>query len=407
MTPLLQVKHLVTEFHTQDGIVHAVNGVSFDLEAGETLAIVGESGCGKSVTVLSLLGLIPRPPGRVLDGQALFHLDGSTVDLLQLTNAELRDVRGKHIGMVFQDPLTSLNPVLTIGLQIAETLMEHIHLKEAEARERAIRLLELVGIPEARERYDNFPHQFSGGMRQRVMFAIAIACSPKILIADEPTTALDVTVQAQIVDLAMRLRKELGMAVIWITHDLGVVAGLAQRIEDAAFLYDRYNIDVYCTDSTEGPVINGQNGGENRAQYESDVAYWATKGFYTVLDALQARIPGFKWENCACGAPISDFGAMKRSIRLQCTDVLRAIETRRAFHDASFFYPPVQISGVVGGFKNYPDKGLYDEDQAADPHSRCLSHFPAARWRALGWRRILRPANTQRGCVPLQAFAIP
>lgn len=231
MTPILQIKNLVTEFHTQDGIVHAVNGVSFELEAGETLAIAGESGCGKSVTVMSLLGLIPKPPAHIADGQALFNTDDSTVDLLQLNEAGMRGVRGKHIGMVFQDPLASLNPVLTIGLQIAESLMEHLHLSESEARERAIQLLEHVGIPAARERYDNYPHQFSGGMCQRVMFAIAIACSPKILIADEPTTALDVTVQAQIIDLAMRLRQELGMAVIWITHDLGVVAGMADRVQ--------------------------------------------------------------------------------------------------------------------------------------------------------------------------------
>lgn len=231
MTPILQVKNLFTEFHAQDGIVHAVNGVSFDLEAGETLAMVGESGCGKSVTVMSLLGLIPQPPARIAEGQALFNAGDSTVDLLNLSEAGLRKVRGKHIGMVFQDPLASLNPVLAIGLQIAETLMEHLRLSEAEARAHAVQLLERVGIPGARERYHDYPHQFSGGMRQRVMFAIAIACSPKILIADEPTTALDVTVQAQIIDLAMRLRRELGMAVIWITHDLGVVAGMADRVQ--------------------------------------------------------------------------------------------------------------------------------------------------------------------------------
>jgi oligopeptide/dipeptide ABC transporter ATP-binding protein len=228
--PILQVKDLITEFHMQDGMVCAVNGVSFDLEAGETLAIVGESGCGKSVTVMSLLGLIPQPPARVA-GQALFNDGTSTIDLLKLTEAGMHDVRGKHIGMVFQDPLASLNPVLTIGLQISESLVEHLHLSAAESRERAIQLLEHVGIPAARERYNNYPHQFSGGMRQRVMFAIAIACSPKILIADEPTTALDVTVQAQIIDLAMRLQKELGMAVIWITHDLSVVAGMADRVQ--------------------------------------------------------------------------------------------------------------------------------------------------------------------------------
>jgi oligopeptide transport system ATP-binding protein len=230
MTPVLDVRNLVTRFYTLDGIVYAVNGVSFTLEEGETLAIVGESGCGKSVTMLSLLRMIPEPPGKIASGQAIFNDGVVGRDLLQMSPAEIRSVRGHRIGFIFQDPLASLNPVLTIGLQIAESLMEHLGMSNEEARKRSIELLEHVGIPGAEERYNNYPHQFSGGMRQRVMIAIAIACSPTILIADEPTTALDVTVQAQIVDLVTHLRRDLGMSVIWITHDLGVVAGMADRV---------------------------------------------------------------------------------------------------------------------------------------------------------------------------------
>ncbi|MGH2521897.1 MAG: ABC transporter ATP-binding protein [Anaerolineales bacterium] len=231
MPPILQVKNLVTRFHTRDGVVHAVNGVSFDLQEGETLAIVGESGCGKSVTMMSLLRLLPTPPAKVEAGQALFNNGFTEQDLLRLPEPEIRQVRGGQIGFVFQDPLTSLNPVLPIGQQISESLTEHLGLTEAQAREQTIELLNRVGIAAAELRHKDYPHQFSGGMRQRVMIAMAIACSPKILIADEPTTALDVTVQAQIVDLVMRLRQELGMAVIWITHDLGIVAGLADRVQ--------------------------------------------------------------------------------------------------------------------------------------------------------------------------------
>jgi oligopeptide transport system ATP-binding protein len=230
MAPILQVRNLTTRFYTTDGVVHAVNGVSFDLAEGETLAIVGESGCGKTVTMLSLTGLLPRPPGRIEAGEALLRDGDTTRDLLQLSEAELRKIRGVEIGFVFQDPLTSLNPILTIGTQVSEALVQHRFANPAQARRTAIGLLEQVGIPDAGARYDAFPHQFSGGMRQRAMIAMAIACHPRILIADEPTTALDVTIQAQILDLVKRLREELHLAVIWITHDLGVVAGLADRV---------------------------------------------------------------------------------------------------------------------------------------------------------------------------------
>jgi len=223
---ILDVQGLETTFKTPDGIVHAVNGVSFGLAEGETLGVVGESGCGKSVTMLSVLGLIASPPGKVIAGKAFF----SGQDLLKMSKEEIRHVRGAQIGMVFQDPMTSLNPVLTIGKQLEEPLMLHIGMTKNQARERAAELLSMVGIPNAKDRLNDYPHQYSGGMRQRVMIAMALSCSPQILIADEPTTALDVTIQAQIMDLVKRLRDELGMAIIWITHDLGVVAGLAQRV---------------------------------------------------------------------------------------------------------------------------------------------------------------------------------
>ena len=223
---ILEVQNLKTRFHTQDGTVFAVNGVSFDLYEGELLGIVGESGCGKSVTMMSLLKLIPMPPGEIAEGQALFEKH----DLIAMSSDELRKVRGLKIGFIFQDPMTSLNPVLTIGDQITEPLHTHLGLSKEEAEKNAVKILELIGIPRAKDRLDDYPHQFSGGMRQRVMIAIALSCYPRILIADEPTTALDVTIQAQIIDLVKDLRKELGMSIIWITHDLGVIAGLADRV---------------------------------------------------------------------------------------------------------------------------------------------------------------------------------
>ena len=223
---LLKVRDLETHFKTPEGTVHAVNGVSFHIKEGETLGVVGESGCGKSVTMLSCLRLIPSPPGKIVAGEALFKGD----DLIKMDAEEIRRVRGGQISMVFQDPMTSLNPVMNIGKQMAEPLMLHMSMNKEQARKRSIELLELVGIPRAGERLKDYPHQYSGGMRQRVMIAIALSCNPQILIADEPTTALDVTIQAQIVDLVKRLRDELGMAIIWITHDLGVVANIAHRV---------------------------------------------------------------------------------------------------------------------------------------------------------------------------------
>jgi oligopeptide transport system ATP-binding protein len=226
MADILNVEGLETQFRTREGIVHAVNGVSFKLKEGETLGIVGESGCGKSVSVMSILRLIPCPPGEVVAGKAIFQGN----DLLKMTDDQIRHVRGSQIGMVFQDPMTFFNPVLTIGQQVSEPLEIHNGMNKKMAYERAAHVLEMVGIPRAAERLDDYPHQFSGGMRQRVMIAMALITSPQVLIADEPTTALDVTIQAQIVELVQRLRQELGMAIIWITHDLGIIAGLAKRV---------------------------------------------------------------------------------------------------------------------------------------------------------------------------------
>ena len=224
--PLLEVDGLKTHFFTRDGVVRAVDGVSFSVQPGETLALVGESGCGKSVTSLSILRLIASPPGRTVAGRIRFN----GRDLLRLSEPEMRQVRGDEISMIFQEPMTSLNPVLTVGRQIAEALVLHRGLSRAEALARAIEMLKLVNIPEPARRAGEYPHQMSGGMRQRVMIAMALACGPKLLIADEPTTALDVTIQAQILDLIRELQSKTGAAVMLITHDLGVVAEMAQRV---------------------------------------------------------------------------------------------------------------------------------------------------------------------------------
>ncbi|MCL4562079.1 MAG: ABC transporter ATP-binding protein [Chloroflexi bacterium] len=233
---LLSIENLETCFRTPEGTIHAVNGVSMKLEPGETLGIVGESGCGKSVTMLSILGLIPNPPGKVVAGKALYRGQ----DLLKMKDSEIRHVRCSEIGMVFQDPLTYFNPVLTIGRQVSEPLEVHRSLSHKEALDQTVEMLELVGIPRPKERLNDYPHQFSGGMRQRVMIAMALICSPQILIADEPTTALDVTIQAQIVELVKSLRDRLGMSIIWITHDLSLIAGLAQRM---AVMYGGFVIE--------------------------------------------------------------------------------------------------------------------------------------------------------------------
>jgi oligopeptide/dipeptide ABC transporter ATP-binding protein len=229
--PLLQVRSLQTHFFTDDGVVKAVEDVSVTLLPRETLAIVGESGSGKSVTSLSIMRLIPNPPGRIVGGEILFRMrDGRVVDLAQLSARAMRKLRGADIAMIFQEPMTSLDPVFTIGDQIAEAVSLHLGLDRAGAMKRALEMLELVEIPAARQRIREYPHQLSGGMRQRVMIALALSCNPSLLIADEPTTALDVTIQAQILALLDKLRHDIGMAVLFITHNLGVVAEIADRV---------------------------------------------------------------------------------------------------------------------------------------------------------------------------------
>jgi peptide/nickel transport system ATP-binding protein len=226
LAPLLEVEDLRTWFYTRDGVVRAVDGVSYRVHPGETLAVVGESGCGKSVTSLSILRLIASPPGRIVGGRLVF----AGRNLLELTEAEMRGIRGNEISMIFQEPMTSLNPVLTIGFQIAEALVLHQGMDKRGAMARAVEMLRLVNIPEAERRVTQYPHELSGGMRQRVMIAMALSCNPKLLIADEPTTALDVTIQAQILDLMRALKAKTGAAIVLITHDLGVVAEMAQRV---------------------------------------------------------------------------------------------------------------------------------------------------------------------------------
>ena len=229
-TPVLSVQNLKTQFFTRSGVVFAVDDISFDVLTGETVGIVGESGCGKSVTSLSIMRLIPVPPGKIVDGKVLLTIDGRTRDIVKMSEREMRSVRGNDIAMIFQDPMTSLNPVYTVGNQIAESLKLHLGLSSHDAELRAVDLLKRVGIPAAEQRVHAYPHQFSGGMRQRVMIAIALACNPKVLIADEPTTALDVTIQAQILELMAGLNRDFGTAIVLITHDLGVVAEVCQRV---------------------------------------------------------------------------------------------------------------------------------------------------------------------------------
>jgi len=288
VTTLLEVKNLKVEFKVDKGIVQAVNGVSYTLAEGETLGVVGESGCGKSVHALSLMKLIPEPPGRIADGEVLF--EGQ--NLLNYSQERMESVRGKEIAMIFQDPMTSLNPVFTIGYQITEALKLHQNLNEQQARQRAAEMLALVGISEARQRLDNYPHEFSGGMRQRAMIAMALCCNPKLLIADEPTTALDVTIQAQITDLVKRLQEKLGMSVMWITHDLGVAAGLVDRINVmyAGYIVERGTVrDIFKRPSH--PYTHGLLQSLPRLDAEPDEELYSVPGLPPDLSALPAGCP--------------------------------------------------------------------------------------------------------------------
>lgn len=306
MGTLLEVKELRTEFNTEGGIVKAVDGISYDLQEGETLGLVGESGCGKSVSALSLLQLIPNPPGKIVGGEVWFD----DQDLMKLSEREMRGIRGNKIAMIFQEPMTSLNPVLTIGRQLTETVEVHMGLRPEAAVRRAVELLEMVGIPDAKTRLSAYPHQFSGGMRQRVMIAIALSCSPKLLLADEATTALDVTIQAQILELIKKLSTELGTAVIIITHNLGIIARYADRVNVmyAGKIIERGTADeIY--ETPKHPYTRGLLGSVPRLDIDRDARLASIEGMPPDLDRLP---PGCSFlprcphgvDQCAAEAPI-------------------------------------------------------------------------------------------------------
>ncbi len=285
---LLEIKDLQTRFYTDEGIVKAVNGVSYGMAEGEILGVVGESGCGKSVHALSIMRLIPDPPGKIEKGELIFY----GRDLMDLSDSEMRDVRGAQIAMVFQDPMTSLNPVYTVGDQIMEALKIHKGMDSKQARNRTEELLSLVGIPDAKQRVNDYPHQFSGGMRQRAMIAMALSCDPKLLIADEPTTALDVTIQAQIMDLVKRLQENLGMAVMWITHDLGIIAELAHKVNVmyAGYIVERGSVrDIF--KHTRHPYTIGLLGSLPRLDEAPGTKLVSIPGLPPDLLALPAGCP--------------------------------------------------------------------------------------------------------------------
>ena len=330
MAPVLNVKDLRTQFFTQDGVVQAVNGITYELNEGETLGIVGESVCGKSVSVMSLMRLIPMPPGKIVGGEALF--EGR--DLMKISDDEMRSVRGNKIAMIFQDPMTSLNPVLTIGQQVSEALELHLGMSKSEGRQRTIELLQMVGIPLAADRVDDYPHQFSGGMRQRVMIAMGLSCNPQVLIADEPTTALDVTIQAQIVELVKKLRDEIGMAIIWITHDLGVVAGLADRVAVmyAGFIVEEAPVkDLY--GDPRHPYTLGLLGSLPRLDEERGRRLTSIEGLPPDLIALPPGCPfyercNYRVDRCQAENPPLEFVAPHHKVACW-VDVTTAKPTRQ------------------------------------------------------------------------------
>ncbi len=288
MSNLLEIKNLTTHFHTHEGVVQAVNGISYTVKAGEILGIVGESGSGKSVSMLSVMRLIPEPPGKIEAGEVVF----CGRDLLQLSEEEMEKVRGGEVAMIFQDPMTSLNPTLTVGFQITEALRLHQGMDKEQAQKRAVELLTMVGIPNAAERLDDYPHQFSGGMRQRVMIAMGLSCNPVLLIADEPTTALDVTIQAQIIDLVKRMQELMEMTVIWITHDLGVVARLVERV---LVMYSGYVVEDAAVDdlfdNTRHPYTLGLLGSLPRLGESEETKLFSIPGQPPRLTALPAGCP--------------------------------------------------------------------------------------------------------------------
>ena len=332
MTSLLEVEDLQTHFGTPDGVVRAVEGLSFYIEAGETLAIVGESGCGKSVTSMSILRLIQEPPGKM---RGAIRFNGR--DLLTLPEAEMRKLRGGDIAMIFQEPMTSLNPVLTIGRQIGETVRLHEGMSAREAEARAVDMLTLVGIPAPGRRVREYPHQLSGGMRQRVMIAMALACNPKLLIADEPTTALDVTIQAQILDLMRDLKTRLGSAILLITHDLGVVAEMAQRV---VVMYAGRKVE-------EGPV--GEIFANPQHPYTRGLLGAVPKlgsslstGGRTKLAEIPGQVPSLRQRIVGC-----PFASRCLSATDLCREIAPAVEEKRPGHRVACHYAAYEMRGVA------------------------------------------------------------
>ena len=334
MTPLLQVDDLQTHFGTPDGVVRAVEGLSFHIDGGETLAIVGESGCGKSVTSMSILRLIPTPPGKMA---GTIRFNGR--NLLDLPEAEMRKLRGNDISMIFQEPMTSLNPVLTIGRQIGETVRLHEGLSAKQAEDRAVDMLTLVGIPAPGRRVTEYPHQLSGGMRQRVMIAMALACNPKLLIADEPTTALDVTIQAQILDLMRDLKTRLGSAIMLITHDLGVVAEMAQRV---VVMYAGRKVE-------EGPVeaiFNDPQHPYTRGLLGAvpKLGSSLTGEGRTKLAEIPGQVPSLRKPIIGCA-----FAGRCLSVTDLCRQIAPAVEEKRPGHSVACHYADYRMGRVAAG----------------------------------------------------------
>jgi peptide/nickel transport system ATP-binding protein len=321
---LLEVDNLQTHFRTPDGINRAVDGVSFHVNAGETLAIVGESGCGKSVTAMSILRLIPEPPGKIAGA---IRLNGK--NLLDLSDREMRQIRGNEVSMIFQEPMTSLNPVLTVGRQIGETLRLHQGLSKQQAEDRAVDMLNLVGIPEAKRRVREYPHQLSGGMRQRVMIAIALACNPKLLIADEPTTALDVTIQAQILELMRDLKHRVGAAIVLITHDLGVVAEVAERV---VVMYAGKKVE----EAAIGPLFRSPKHPYTQGLLGSMPKLGSSlHGDETRLAEIPGLVPSLKQKIPGCV-----FASRCPKVTDLCRSVAPALEEKAPNHVAACHYAP-------------------------------------------------------------------
>ena len=332
-TPLLEVTDLQTHFGTPDGVVRAVEGMSFHIEAGETVAIVGESGCGKSVTSMSILRLIPEPPGRIA-GEIRFN----GRDLLKLPDAEMRKLRGNDISMIFQEPMTSLNPVLTVSRQIGETLQLHQGLSARQAERRSVEMLTLVGIPAPERRVKEYPHQLSGGMRQRVMIAMALACNPKLLIADEPTTALDVTIQAQILDLMRDMKHRLGSAIMLITHDLGVVAEMAQRV---IVMYAGRKVEEAPVDDLFAHPLHPYTRGLLGAVPKLGSSLEA--GGRTKLAEIPGLVPSLRQKIVGC-----PFAGRCPLVTDYCRTVAPAVELKRPGHSAACHYAETEMGPDLG-----------------------------------------------------------